>query len=281
MLYRLCVSFRQLHKVNAFYMERIDELKSRLKVLVESVVEEFAAQVGTPLTHRRKRSLAENLVARFSRGVHHERNSSLPDPSLYMKAVSIPHESTRESDLSGDPSIEDQSALEGDEYCAKLKASDSIQRAMTDMYRTAKLLHNFAVMNYTGFVKIIKKHDKALKEFKGKYKDFTVESAVCNGGKDVEKQEERMVRDLKTYVSTWSLSESHLSISLSTCRRKDCTQIGSAMDIYWKHGRSSYRSEAMGFRWTGLSYGKCCGRAFCFEALLRYRLTHMNLVDFF
>jgi hypothetical protein len=65
---------------------------------------------------------------------------------------------------------------------------------MTDMYRTAKLLHNFAIMNYTGFVKIVKKHDKTFKEHKGRFKKFTIESEVCSGGKDVGKLEERMVR---------------------------------------------------------------------------------------
>ena len=35
-----------------------------------------------------------------------------------------------------------------------LKSSESIQRAIKDIYRTAKLLHNFSIMNYTGFVKI-------------------------------------------------------------------------------------------------------------------------------
>lgn len=182
--------------MNAFYFERVDEINSRLKVLVESVLEEFAAQGGTPLTHRRKRSLAENFVSRISRAVHHERSiSSMSDQGIFAKAMNIPHGSMRSGeDLSNDPSMEDP-GLDGEEYYEKLKASDSIQRAMTDMYRTAKLLHNFAIMNYTGFVKIVKKHDKALKEFKGKYKEFTVESYVCNGGKDVAKQEERMVSD--------------------------------------------------------------------------------------
>jgi len=38
----------------------------------------------------------------------------------------------------------------------------SLQRAATDVYRTLQQLRNFAIINYTGFVKIIKKHDKAL-----------------------------------------------------------------------------------------------------------------------
>jgi len=174
--------------VNAFYFERLEELNSRLKVLVESVVEEYGDKGGTPAIHKRKKSLVEKMVTRFERAVQSDRGMTvLPDTPAFTRKVHISHEST------GDP-FEGDPGLDGDEYTEKLKASDSIQRAMTDMYRTAKLLHNFAIMNYTGFVKIVKKHDKALQEYKGKYKNFTVESEVCNGGKDVAKLEERMVR---------------------------------------------------------------------------------------
>jgi hypothetical protein len=116
------------------------------------------------------------------------------------KPVHISHESS-----SGDPFIDDP-ILSGEDYSDKLKASDSIQRDMTDMYRTAKLLHNFAIMNYTGFVKIVKKHDKTFQEYKGRFQKLTVETEVCHGGKDVEKLEERMVRYLNSSycVSTWS-----------------------------------------------------------------------------
>lgn len=180
--------------MNSFYFEQQKELDSRLKVLVENVVEEYGTKGGTPAIHRRKRSLAQNLVSRFQRTVQHDsfrtvRHAGSSDSyELSSKPVHIAHES-----ISGDPFIDDP-AMAGDEYSEGLKASDSIQRAMTDMYRTAKLLHNFAIMNYTGFVKIVKKHDKTFKEYKGRFEKCTLESEVCNGGKDVERLEDRMVR---------------------------------------------------------------------------------------
>lgn len=171
--------------MNTFYFERVEELESRLKVLVESVVEEYGTK-GTPAVHRRKMSIVEKMVYRIERTVKHENSASFSDSNEH-KPVHIAHESAI------DPFIDDP-VLSGEDYSDKLKASDSIQRAMTDMYRTAKLLHNFAIMNYTGFVKIVKKHDKTFTEYKGKFKKFTVESEVCNGGKNVAKLEERMVR---------------------------------------------------------------------------------------
>jgi hypothetical protein len=66
---------------------------------------------------------------------------------------------------------------------------DSIKRAMDDIYRTAKLLHNFSIMNYTGFVKIAKKFDKTFKEHKGLFKGNN-----CDDGKKAEVLADKMER---------------------------------------------------------------------------------------
>jgi SPX domain protein involved in polyphosphate accumulation len=134
---------------------------------------------------------------------------------------------------------------------SQLKESDSIQRDMTDMYRNFKLLHNFAIINYTGFVKIVKKHDKTLKEYKGKYKDMTEASNVCNEGNDVEKLSDNMVRTIHS-VRVNDLSAAHLVSAL----RRDYMPTGSVMVIFRLHGCSSCPKEVMGCRWIGLSCGK-------------------------
>eukprot|EP00611_Tribonema_gayanum_P031000 TRINITY_DN879_c0_g7_i1.p1 TRINITY_DN879_c0_g7~~TRINITY_DN879_c0_g7_i1.p1 ORF type:complete len:710 (+),score=202.63 TRINITY_DN879_c0_g7_i1:218-2347(+) len=43
-----------------------------------------------------------------------------------------------------------------------IRETESLQRAMSDIYRDLTLLRNFAILNYTGCVKILKKHDKKL-----------------------------------------------------------------------------------------------------------------------
>mmetsp|Transcript_2066 Transcript_2066/g.4700 ORF Transcript_2066/g.4700 Transcript_2066/m.4700 type:complete len:825 (+) Transcript_2066:418-2892(+) len=40
-------------------------------------------------------------------------------------------------------------------------SADSVKRAFRDLYREMNYLQNFAILNYTAFVKILKKHDKA------------------------------------------------------------------------------------------------------------------------
>lgn len=40
------------------------------------------------------------------------------------------------------------------------RVKESLQNSSVELYRLLNLLNNFALLNYTGFVKIIKKHDK-------------------------------------------------------------------------------------------------------------------------
>eukprot|EP00753_Platysulcus_tardus_P019088 PLAT7049.2.p1 GENE.PLAT7049.2~~PLAT7049.2.p1 ORF type:complete len:780 (-),score=368.98 PLAT7049.2:71-2410(-) len=45
---------------------------------------------------------------------------------------------------------------------AEALAAVSLQTAMADLYRKMQFLENFSILNYTGFVKVLKKHDKVL-----------------------------------------------------------------------------------------------------------------------
>ena len=80
-----------------------------------------------------------------------------------------------------------------------LAEADSIKRALIDQYRTATLLKNFAIMNYTGFVKIIKKHDKSIPEQKGRFKGMLDQENLFNEGKDVDALSKRLER----YYANW------------------------------------------------------------------------------
>ena len=41
-----------------------------------------------------------------------------------------------------------------------VKAKDSVERSLMDLNREMALLKNYCILNYTGFVKILKKYDK-------------------------------------------------------------------------------------------------------------------------
>lgn len=65
----------------------------------------------------------------------------------------------------------------------RIREADSIKRDMMDLYRRAKLLGNFGIMNSTGFVKIIKKFEKAFPEKKGYFAFITKNGSICDDGR--------------------------------------------------------------------------------------------------
>ena len=94
----------------------------------------------------------------------------------------------------------------------KIAVADSIQRALVDQYRTAQLLKNFAIMNYTGFIKIVKKHDKQLPLRKGRFKALTQASNICNEGKAVENLAERLELRYANWFCDGNHREAHAQL---------------------------------------------------------------------
>ncbi len=79
-----------------------------------------------------------------------------------------------------------------------IRESDSIRRAMTDLYRRSKLLNNFAIMNSTGFIKIIKKFDKTFPLRKGMFKEVTQNGYICDDGKEISALSDKMVSPFRS-----------------------------------------------------------------------------------
>ena len=86
-----------------------------------------------------------------------------------------------------------------------IRESDSIQRAMTDLHRRSKLLNNFAIMNSTGFIKIIKKFDKKIPLWKGIFSEVLTDGYVCKDGKEVQELSERMVSNFNHVILSYYL----------------------------------------------------------------------------
>jgi|UPI000581A97B hypothetical protein len=114
----------------------------------------------------------------------------------------------------------------------KIREVESIQRALIDMYRTAKLLHNFAIMNYTGFVKIVKKHDKTIPERKKRFHKFVAPKHVCNEGQAVELLTTRM----ETLYANWFCDR-----NVSEARAQMLPKRGDGLEMDWSQLRLGYR----------------------------------------
>ena len=227
-----CLS-ENIRKVNTFYSHKLEELQDRIDFLRDSVKQirgttapELSDDIDTESSlikkpqHRRGPSdpihFAKNFAFRFLHG-----GERLP-PS--------PQESGEDFGALITSEVEDAPECEGD--TKHLREADSIQRALVDHYRSAKLLQNFAIMNYTGFVKIVKKHDKVMLEQKGRYKEAIKPEKICNEGKAVEELAGRMERLYAVWFCDRSVSEA---------RAQMLSKKGDGLEMDWSQLRLGYR----------------------------------------
>eukprot|EP00522_Entomoneis_paludosa_P006853 CAMPEP_0172440198 /NCGR_PEP_ID=MMETSP1065-20121228/911_1 /TAXON_ID=265537 /ORGANISM="Amphiprora paludosa, Strain CCMP125" /LENGTH=924 /DNA_ID=CAMNT_0013188983 /DNA_START=235 /DNA_END=3009 /DNA_ORIENTATION=- len=211
----------------------------------ETQLEDDIATPLIPARHRRTQSpldLAKSLV-RFSRRVsaggdfltnpgglhnsqqqHHSKAEGGRHTSFGASMAIVDHDDIHDDDAKGEG--EDEESFE------RIREAESIQRAIVDQYRTAKLLHNYAIMNYTAFVKIVKKHDKINPDQKGKYKNAIRPSQICDEGKAVEALAQR----LEYYYAIWFCGGN---------RSEACAQMlpkkGDGLEMDWGQLRLGYR----------------------------------------
>lgn len=66
-----------------------------------------------------------------------------------------------------------------------MKEADSIKRALTDLHRRSKVLINFAIINSTAIVKIVKKFTKNFPDMEGTFKELAASGYCCAEGKRI------------------------------------------------------------------------------------------------
>lgn len=110
--------------------------------------------------------------------------------------------------------------------------ADAIKRSLVSQYRIAKLLHNFAMMNITAFVKIVKKFDKTVPLQKGRFKSAMESSNMFNDGKAVEK----LANKYETYFANWFCEG-----DLRAAKAQMLTKRGDGLDMDWSQLELGYR----------------------------------------
>jgi len=109
---------------------------------------------------------------------------------------------------------------------------DSIKRDIIDLHRNSKLLSNFAVLNYTGFVKIIKKYEKKFPDRKNK-----LENAVKNREFTKEKNHAEALADqLEEIYAKWFCDGNVRSAHMQMLPKK-----GDGLQTDWSFFRLGYR----------------------------------------
>ena len=124
----------QYNKVGTFYIDELDRGTKLLQTLLPQL------EAASPMIRRR-----------WSR----ERVTP-------AAAAAAAEESGRGGSLAGSPEKAKKKDKDGGKSRGKARERDSVMRASVELFRNLQHLDNFCILNYTGFVKICKKHDKSV-----------------------------------------------------------------------------------------------------------------------
>jgi hypothetical protein len=182
-------------KTVEFYYGKTQELEKRIQFLLESVANspnlapKFGGLDEIPTAGSfspKRKSKRVSMIKRVSKKIQKEKDIldalRKGDKDMAFKIELL--------------SEEEEGQVENEKVLAEV---NSIKRALIDQYRTATLLKNFAIMNYTGFVKIIKKCDKTIVEKKGRFKAILQPKNLFREGSEVDALSKRYER----YYANW------------------------------------------------------------------------------
>ncbi len=225
-------------KVVQFYYDKLSELEKLFALLIESVA-------SSDMFRRSIYATDEEDITRhaklFAAGRHRRASSDMtPRQRLdfLISKLQFKVHDTKSREKQRDPAQtklpNEDSDDEGDGIKDKkaLAEADSIKRALIDQYRTAKLLQNFAILNYTGFVKIIKKHDKTIPERKGRFKNMLLPENLFNEGLALEK----LAAQYETYYANWFCEGDIRAANAQMLPKR-----GDGLEMDWSQLRLGYR----------------------------------------
>lgn len=193
---------KEIEKVHLFYVWKCKEIKEQFDVLKSSIPETIK---------RRKPEQSQNFF------------------STRMLLQSVKNLSTTIDNFqrSDDKHLQ---RMRDEEENHRAKEEDSIQRAIIDLHRDAKLLANFAILNYTGFVKIIKKYRKKAENTKRAFKD-----ELDNMNKDG-KEAEDLAYDMELKYARWFCGG-----NIREAQGQMLPKKGDNLDMDWSQLRLGYR----------------------------------------
>ena len=259
--------YEQQKKVVSFYYSQLQELQGRLEFLLESVYRDpdiqklsivvddedgtdFVSSEKSPFPwHRRKKSSIgetfEGIINHLSesvRSIGHQNDSGrhsnkIPLGIKTKSRVGIIQLGKRQkatdkskTKISGatDEDYEDDPDWDHEDVAK----AESIKRSLVDQYRIAKLLQNYAMMNVTGFVKIIKKFDKTIPLQSGRFQSALESQAMLNDARAVERLSMRYEEIYAHWFCTSDMREAKAQMLVKR---------GDGLDMDWSQLRLGYR----------------------------------------
>lgn len=132
----------EVEKVKMFYEDKLAELSEHIEAIIESV-DTSALKLATPKKSR-KSSLIDRLVVQFEK-THLKKASEFDIPAIRTSAVFGDSSDDLMASYDSDSPLK-KTRSKNPELLDLERESDSIKRALTDVYREAKMLHNYAIM---------------------------------------------------------------------------------------------------------------------------------------
>jgi len=215
----------ELQKVTSFHAEKLNELEKRLEVLVESVGSNYDV-ISRPKPNGEE---GGNTFLKLKDAVHRRVTNMMSRPSADTGSADAGVGHLPSKPFDPDEEIVPKSS----DFEYILRESDSIKRALTDLHRSTMLLNNYAVMNFTGFIKIIKKHDKSFKSRKGRFKNFLkkAESDSIEG-----ELSEQLGNRMEKLFADWFCDG-----NIREARAKMLPKRGDGLQMDWSQLRLGYR----------------------------------------
>ena len=110
--------------------------------------------------------------------------------------------------------------------------AESIRRSLVDQYRIAKFLQNYAMMNVTGFIKIIKKFDKTVTLESGRFKRELDSKHLLNDAKAVE----TLSVEYEKFYANWFCGG-----DVREAKAQMLVKRGDSLDMDWSQLQLGYR----------------------------------------
>jgi len=204
--------YQNVALVNSFYNGLVNDIESRLDLLKENATPgyQFHSKKSQAFTHIKAsvKKIGTNLIRRQDNA----------DGTDYIS----------DDDLE----LDELTASQREEVEATVKEADSIKRALTDLHRRSKLLVNFAIINSTAFVKIIKKFTKNFPDMKGEFKELAASGYCCAEGKRIVALSESM----EVYYAACFCDG-----NATEARSHMLPKKGDGLDMDWSQLRLGYR----------------------------------------
>lgn len=253
--------YKQQMKVVSFYYTELQELQSRFEDVVKGVLRDQQGKERTTTTdaddneeHAAKSSVRKRTSSPFP--MHRKRDSSVGEKveELIMHLTDSVRSISNNSETGTTPGRNRGSRRASSMYMGKfltairgvpdddddeddwddedLLKAESIRVSLVDQYRRAKLLQNYAMLNVTGFVKIIKKFDKTVPSEKGRFKKALQTKHMLNDAKGVD----TLSKKYEKYYANWFCNG-----DIREAKAQMLVKRGDGLDMDWSQLQLGYR----------------------------------------